>query len=115
VKTIETDYLVVGAGAMGMAFTDTLVAETDAHVVVVDRGHAPGGHWTRVLSSQPSKSPAELKLSRFPQAAEHGRYDAEPHQHAARGQGQVEPVVQAALGLADQDVGDPADIAGAEV
>ena len=46
-KTIETDYLVVGAGAMGMAFTDTLVAETDAHVVVVDRGHAPGGHWTR--------------------------------------------------------------------
>ena len=46
-KTIETDYLVVGAGAMGMAFTDTLVAESDAHVVVVDRGHAPGGHWTR--------------------------------------------------------------------
>ncbi len=46
-ETIETDYLVVGAGAMGMAFTDTLVAETDARVVVVDRGHAPGGHWTR--------------------------------------------------------------------
>ncbi len=45
--TIETDYLVVGAGAMGMAFTDTLVAETDAQVVIVDRGHAPGGHWTR--------------------------------------------------------------------
>ena len=45
--TIETDYLVVGAGAMGMAFTDTLVAESDAEVVVVDRGHAPGGHWTR--------------------------------------------------------------------
>jgi cation diffusion facilitator CzcD-associated flavoprotein CzcO len=45
-KTIETDYLVVGAGATGMAFTDTLVAETDAQVVVVDRGHAPGGHWT---------------------------------------------------------------------
>ena len=31
---------------VGMAFTDTLVAETDAHVVLVDRGHAPGGHWT---------------------------------------------------------------------
>ncbi|WP_293010475.1 NAD(P)-binding protein [Mycobacterium sp.] len=43
--TIDTDYLVVGAGAMGMAFTDTLVAETDAQVVVVDRGHSPGGHW----------------------------------------------------------------------
>ena len=44
-QTLETDYLVVGAGAMGMAFTDTLAAETDAHVVLVDRGHAPGGHW----------------------------------------------------------------------
>ena len=46
-ETIEADYLVVGAGAMGMAFTDTLVAETDAKVVVADRGHQPGGHWTR--------------------------------------------------------------------
>jgi NAD(P)-binding Rossmann-like domain len=45
VTTIDTDYLVVGAGAMGMAFTDTLVAETDAQVVIVDRGHSPGGHW----------------------------------------------------------------------
>jgi hypothetical protein len=47
VQAIKADYLVVGAGAMGMAFTDTLVAETDARVVLVDRGHAPGGHWTR--------------------------------------------------------------------
>jgi hypothetical protein len=30
-----------------MAFTDTLVSETDARVVIVDRGHAPGGHWNR--------------------------------------------------------------------
>ncbi|HEX5253178.1 MAG TPA: NAD(P)-binding protein [Mycobacterium sp.] len=44
-KTIETDYLVVGAGATGMAFTDTLVSETESTVVVVDRGHQPGGHW----------------------------------------------------------------------
>ncbi|MCV7409156.1 hypothetical protein AWC05_01140 [Mycobacterium florentinum] len=44
--TIEADYLVVGAGAMGMAFLDTLVSETDASVVVVDRNDAPGGHWT---------------------------------------------------------------------
>ena len=33
--TIEADYLVVGAGAMGMAFLDTLVSETEARVVVV--------------------------------------------------------------------------------
>lgn len=44
--TIEADYLVVGAGAMSMAFVDTLVTETRARVVVVDRNHQPGGHWT---------------------------------------------------------------------
>jgi NAD(P)-binding Rossmann-like domain len=44
--TIEADYLVVGAGAMGMAFIDTLLSETDARVVLVDRNHQPGGHWT---------------------------------------------------------------------
>ncbi len=42
---IETDYLVVGAGAAGMAFTDSLIAESDADVVLVDRRHRPGGHW----------------------------------------------------------------------
>lgn len=45
-RTIEADYLVVGAGAMGMAFIDTLVTETEARVVLVDRHHQPGGHWT---------------------------------------------------------------------
>ena len=44
-REVETDYLVVGAGASGMAFTDTLVAHTDAEVVLVDRRHRPGGHW----------------------------------------------------------------------
>jgi hypothetical protein len=45
-KAIAADYLVVGAGAMGMAFIDTMVSETDARLVVVDRGPRPGGHWT---------------------------------------------------------------------
>jgi hypothetical protein len=45
-RTLEADYLVVGAGAMGLAFTDTVVSETDATVVVVDRNDQPGGHWT---------------------------------------------------------------------
>jgi hypothetical protein len=43
---IDADYLVVGAGAMGMAFVDTLLTETDATVALVDGGHQPGGHWT---------------------------------------------------------------------
>ncbi len=42
---IETDYLVVGAGAAGMAFVDELIAACDADVVMVDRRHGPGGHW----------------------------------------------------------------------
>ena len=44
-ERLEADYLVVGSGAMGMAFTDVLVTETDATVVIVDRRHQPGGHW----------------------------------------------------------------------
>lgn len=43
--SLDTDYLVVGAGAMGMAFTDALIDHADVHVALVDRRHAPGGHW----------------------------------------------------------------------
>jgi hypothetical protein len=43
---IETDYLVIGAGAAGMSFTDALIdADRECDVVMVDRRHAPGGHW----------------------------------------------------------------------
>ena len=30
---------------MGMAFADTLVAESDADVIIVDRHARPGAHW----------------------------------------------------------------------
>jgi NAD(P)-binding Rossmann-like domain len=42
---VDTDYLVVGAGATGLAFADGLVAEADVEVTVIDRRHGPGGHW----------------------------------------------------------------------
>ncbi|HEY6530794.1 MAG TPA: NAD(P)-binding protein [Acidimicrobiales bacterium] len=42
---IETDYLVVGAGAAGLAFTDALVAASESDVVLIDRRDKPGGHW----------------------------------------------------------------------
>jgi cation diffusion facilitator CzcD-associated flavoprotein CzcO len=46
VTEIETDYLVVGAGASGMAFVDTLLSlDADSRVVLVDREDRPGGHW----------------------------------------------------------------------
>ena len=44
-QTVAADYLVVGGGAMGMAFVDELITDTDATVVMVDRCHQPGGHW----------------------------------------------------------------------
>src|SRR5947209_7821351 len=44
-REIETDYLVVGAGASGMSFVDSLIAGSEADVVMVDRRHRPGGHW----------------------------------------------------------------------
>jgi hypothetical protein len=44
-RSLETDYLVVGAGAMGMAFTDALIDHADVHVTLVDRRTAAGGHW----------------------------------------------------------------------
>ncbi|MEG1042912.1 MAG: FAD/NAD(P)-binding protein, partial [Pseudomonas sp.] len=42
---LATDYLVIGAGATAMAFVDTLLDESDAHVLMVDRHAQPGGHW----------------------------------------------------------------------
>jgi hypothetical protein len=44
-RSVDTDYLVVGAGAMGMAFTDALIDHADVHVTLVDRRPAAGGHW----------------------------------------------------------------------
>lgn len=42
---LETDYLVIGAGTAGLAFVDTLIDHSDAHVTLVDRRGLPGGHW----------------------------------------------------------------------
>lgn len=45
-EEIAADYLVVGAGAMGLAFVDELVAnDTKKTVVIIDRHDRVGGHW----------------------------------------------------------------------
>ena len=41
---LETDYLVVGTGAAGVAFTDALLSHCDVTVALADRRHASGGH-----------------------------------------------------------------------
>jgi cation diffusion facilitator CzcD-associated flavoprotein CzcO len=49
--SIETDYLIIGAGASGLAFADTLLDELpDAHITIVDRHGKPGGHWNDAYS-----------------------------------------------------------------
>ena len=43
---LETDYLILGAGAMGMGFADVILSEDPAaRIVMVDRHANPGGHW----------------------------------------------------------------------
>lgn len=42
---LSCDYLIKGAGAMGMAAADVLLAETGVELLIVDRHHRPGGHW----------------------------------------------------------------------
>jgi hypothetical protein len=49
-QQLETDYLVVGSGAVGMAFVDTLLAESNYRVIIVDQHGAPGGHWNDAYS-----------------------------------------------------------------
>lgn len=42
---VQADYLVIGAGAAGMAFVDALIHNSDVHVALLDRRHSAGGHW----------------------------------------------------------------------
>lgn len=45
-REIDADYLVVGAGATGLAFTDALIDHSpEARVALVDRRGGIGGHW----------------------------------------------------------------------
>ena len=45
VSSRSFDYLIVGAGGMGMAFADVIFQETDKSFLIVDRMNRPGGHW----------------------------------------------------------------------
>ena len=42
---VDVDYLIIGAGAVGMAFADSLFTETDATMAIADRRDRCGGHW----------------------------------------------------------------------
>jgi len=58
-QTLSTDYLIIGSGAVGMAFADELLLQSaDADIIIVDRFAKPGGHWNNaypfVTLHQPS-------------------------------------------------------------
>ncbi len=49
-RAIDADYLVVGAGAVGLAFTDALTDHANSRVALVDRRHSVSGHWLQAYS-----------------------------------------------------------------
>lgn len=82
-------YLVVGCGAMGMGFADVLVAETNATLVMVDRHHAPGGHWNDAYPFVRLHQPATYYGVNYDRVMQHGllvgaREANESHEEIAR-------------------------------
>ena len=51
VHNLECDYLVIGAGATGLAFVDELIhGSRNITVILVDKRAKPGGHWVDAYS-----------------------------------------------------------------
>ena len=43
---LSTDYLIIGAGALGMGFLDEIIRNSeDIEAIIVDIRDKPGGHW----------------------------------------------------------------------
>lgn len=60
-KPVESDYLIVGAGACGLAFADTLLSEApNATITIVDERAAPGGHWIDAYDFVKTHQPASF-------------------------------------------------------
>ncbi len=55
---LQTDYLIMGAGAMGLGFADELLTRTEATMTIVDKRSAPGGHWNDAYSFVKLHQPA---------------------------------------------------------
>jgi len=74
-RTLETDYLVVGAGAAAMAFADTLLEDSDASMTIVARAAALAGRVAaRYLlgDDRPRDARAHDRQQRDPRALEPG-------------------------------------------
>ena len=60
---LEVDYLVIGAGACGMAFADVIHSESGATIAIADRHAQPGGHWNEAYSFVRLHQPSAFYLS----------------------------------------------------
>merc|ERR1711970_888399 len=59
VTPLVTDYMIVGAGAMGMSFLEELITSSkDVEAIIVDTRAAPGGHWNDAYSFVELHQPA---------------------------------------------------------
>jgi hypothetical protein len=59
IEPLDTDYLIIGAGASAMAFADEIVSQSkSAQIIMVDRRAAPGGHWNNAYSFVTLHQPA---------------------------------------------------------
>ena len=59
VEQLDTDYLIIGAGASGMAFADEIVAQCKrSRLIIVDRRATPGGHWNNAYQFVTLHQPA---------------------------------------------------------
>lgn len=56
---IKSDYVIVGAGAMGMAFADEIFSNSNCSITIVDKRASPGGHWQDSYSFIVTEQPAE--------------------------------------------------------
>ena len=75
---IDTDYLVIGAGATGLAFADTLLQETDAHITLLDKRAQPGGHWNDAYPFVTLHQPSAMYGVNSMELG-HGRHDTVGH------------------------------------
>ena len=47
---LTTDYLIIGAGALGMGFLEEIILNSSMEAIIVDIRDKPGGHWNDAYS-----------------------------------------------------------------
>lgn len=76
---MSTDYLIIGSGTVGMAFADTLLEESDAHITIVDRHAKPGGHWNDAYSFVTLHQPSAYYGVNSTELGSHRKDDSGPN------------------------------------